>query len=115
MNNLTAGDIVRVDLGVPAGSEAGFVRPAVVVSAAAFLKPNLRTVLVVPCTTRRRGAPSHVELVPDAANRLASSTWAQVEHLRSVGRVRCLDIVGNVGAVALEQVREIVALLLDIR
>ena len=115
MNDLAPGDVVTVDLGVPLGSEAGFLRPAVVVSAAAYLRPNLRTVFVVPCTTRRRNAPSHVELVPDGSNWLREPSWAQVEHLRSVGRVRCTSRLGNVGPVALEQIREVIALLVDIR
>ena len=115
MIDLVAGDLVTVDFGVPQGSESGFIRPAVVVSAAGYLRANLRTILVVPCTTRHRGAPSHVELIPDATNRLTSPTWAQVEHLRSISRSRCIERLGNVGPVALEQLREVVGLLTDIR
>ena len=111
---LHAGDLVAVDLGVPIGSEAGFVRPAVIVSAAGFLRPSLRTLIVVPCSTHQRGAPSHVALVPDPLNGLTAATWAQVEHIRSIGRTRCVDRVGNVGAVALAQMREIIALLVGL-
>ena len=111
---LMAGDIVTIDSGIPVSSEAGFVRPAVVVSAAGFLKPNLRTLFVVPCTTRRRGAPSHIELVPDSTNGLSLPSWAQVEHLRSISRARCVERLGTVGAVTLAQIREVIALLIDL-
>jgi mRNA interferase MazF len=106
---------VLIDLGVPLGSEAGFVRPAVVVSAEGSLRRNLAMVFVVPCTTTRRNVAAHVELIPDGSNGLTAPTWAQVEQLRSVGRTRCLQRLGNCGPVALEQIREIAALLIDIR
>lgn len=103
-----------MDLGRPAGSEGGFLRPGVVVSAAGFLRPSLRTLIVVLCTTRKRGAPSHVALTPDAANGLTVATWAQVERVRSIARARCIERRGNVGAVALTQIREIIALLVGL-
>ena len=108
-------DVVLVDLGIPMGSEAGFLRPAVVISSAGLLRRNLATVFVIPCTTRQRGVASHVELASDGANGLDRTTWAQCEHLRSVERGRCLELLGNVGVVAIEQMREIVALLIDVR
>jgi len=114
VNDLWAGDVVRVDLGVPMGSEAGFVRPAVVVSAAGLLRRNLATIFVVPCTATPRNITSHVELAPDDVNGLSTTSWAQVEQLRSMARVRCVERLGNVGVAALGQIREIAALLIDI-
>ena len=115
MNDLVAGDVVMVDLGLPMGSEAGYVRPAVVVSASGILRRDLATIFIVPCTTTRRRVASHVELAPDSLNGLDAPTWAQVEHLRSVARTRCVQRRGHIGVVALEQIREIAGLLLDIR
>lgn len=53
---LRAGDVVRVDFGVPRGSEAGFQRPAVIVTATEILQYQPRTLQVVPITgtTTRR-------------------------------------------------------------
>ncbi|MGD9793706.1 MAG: type II toxin-antitoxin system PemK/MazF family toxin [Acidimicrobiia bacterium] len=115
MNDLSAGDVVLVDLGSPIGSEAGFVRPAVVVSASGLLRRNLATIFVVPCTSTFRNVASHVELAPDEQNGLPLACWAQVEQLRSIARARCVERLGNVGVVALVQIREIAALLIDIR
>ncbi len=53
---MRAGDVVRVDFGVPRGSEAGFERAAVVVTASEILARDPRTLRVVPITgnTTRR-------------------------------------------------------------
>jgi mRNA interferase MazF len=39
---LTSGDVIRVDLGTPVGSEAGMVRPVVVVTAQRILEHSPR-------------------------------------------------------------------------
>ena len=77
-------DVVFVDLGMPMRSEAGFVRPAVVVSAAGLLRRNLATIFVVPCTTTFRNVASHTELLADEQNGLSTTCWAQVDQLRSI-------------------------------
>lgn len=48
--NMQLGDVVHVDFGVPAGSEPGFVRPAIVVTADPILQARPRTIQVVPVT-----------------------------------------------------------------
>ena len=45
---LTPGDVVELDLGMPAGSEAGLRRPAIVVTAARVLRGGPNVVQVVP-------------------------------------------------------------------
>ena len=47
---LTPGDVVALDLGMPAGSEAGLRRPAIVVTAARILRGGPNVVQVVPVT-----------------------------------------------------------------
>jgi mRNA interferase MazF len=47
---LTPGDVVELDLGRPAGSEAGLRRPAVVVAAARMFSGGPNVVQVVPLT-----------------------------------------------------------------
>ena len=44
---LTAGDVVELDLGIPEGSEAGLVRPAVVVTANRILQGGPNVVQVI--------------------------------------------------------------------
>jgi len=111
---LFAGDVVVVDLGVPIGSEAGFVRPAVVVSAAAWLDHGPSTAFVVPLTTTKRTYPSHVEISPDDINGLDQASYAQVEHLRSVAFSRLSEASGNVGPSTMSALRDVASLLLGL-
>lgn len=112
---LTSGDVIGLDLGVPAGREAGFGRPAVVVTAQRILDQDPSVIHVVPLTTTVRGSGSEVVLQPDDRNGLDQVSAAQCQHIRAVSTRRITQVGGNVGAAALAQVREILDLLLDIR
>ncbi len=105
------GDIIAVDFGQPVGSETGFKRPAVVITADGFLRYRPSTVLVVPVTTTERTFPSHVEITSDTANGLDETSWALVEQLRAVAVERCGPPLGNVGPVVAQQLLEIVAMM----
>lgn len=108
---MNAGDIVAVDFGTPIGSEAGFLRPSVVVTADAFLRFRPTAIFVVPLTSTRRGFPSHVEIVPDADNGLERTSWALVEQLRAVAVERCGTPSGNVGPTINPQLLDILAMI----
>jgi mRNA interferase MazF len=105
------GDIVQVDFGNPIGSEAGFVRPAVVTTADSFLRFRPSTVFVVPLTSTPRTFPSHVEIEPDELNALASTSCALVEQMRAVSGSRCSATAGNVGTVVGHQILDVLAMI----
>jgi mRNA interferase MazF len=105
------GDIVQVDFGNPVGSEAGFVRPAVVATADSFLRFRPSTVFVVPLTSTPRTFPSHVEIEPDESNGLEVVSCALVEQMRAVSRSRCSTSTGNVGAVVAHQILDVLAMI----
>jgi mRNA interferase MazF len=110
---MRAGDVVRVDFGIPAGSEPGFERPAVIVTADGVLAHHPRTIHVVPVTSNvGRALPTEV---------VVSAPWLPIEsaaqcHLCTVVSIERLngDESGNVGAAALAQLRSVLADLLDI-
>lgn len=108
------GDVVTVDLGTPVGSEAGLRRPGVVVTAAAILRGGPNVVQVVPLTRTLRTSSVEVPVHPDAQNGLADVSAAQCQHVRSVATERLVERRGHVGPVALSEIRETVALLLDL-
>jgi mRNA interferase MazF len=108
------GDVIEVDFGTPVGSEAGFLRPAVVCTADAFLRFRPTTVIVAPLTTTRRTFPSHIEVAPDTQNQLATTSYILVEQLRAVSAERCSPTNGNVGAVMAHQITEIIAMIIGI-
>lgn len=110
----TSGDVVDLDLGAPEGREAGFRHPAVVVTAQRILDVGPSVIQVVPLTTTLRGFHSEIVLEPDASNGLTAASAAQCQHVRSISTRRIQATRGNVGVAALAQVRETIALLLDL-
>lgn len=111
---LISGDIVDIDLGLPEGHEAGFTHSAVLVTAQRILDENPAVVHVVPLTSTLRGYESEVRVEPDPANGLTETSVVQCQHVRAVS-IRRIDVVrGNIGATHLTQVRETLAVLLDL-
>lgn len=108
---MNRGDVIDVDLGTPLGSEAGFIRPAVVLTADALLRVRPSTIVVVPLTSTPRIYPSHVTIAPDDRNGLAATSCAQVELVRSVAVQRCGPVRGNVGGVVVHQLLDILAMI----
>jgi mRNA interferase MazF len=110
----TSGDVVDLDLGAPEGREAGFRHPAVVVTAQRILDATPSVLHVVPLTTTLRSFHSEVVIEPDATNGLDARSAAQCQHIRAVSPARIIDVRGNVGASVLTQLRETLAVILDL-
>ena len=110
---LMPGDVVRLELGAPTGSEAGLQRPAVVITAGQILRGGPNVVQVVPLTTTLRNSGAEVTLDPDPGNGLREPSAAQCQHIRSVATTRIASHLGNVGPAALQQIKSTVAILID--
>ncbi len=110
----TSGDVVDLDLGVPEGREAGFVHPAVVVTAQRILDAGPSVVHVVPLTTTLRQFHSEVVIEPDGDNGLSEASAAQCQHLSAVSTRRIVATRGSIGAVTLLQLRETIGVILDL-
>ncbi len=108
------GDVQLADLGEPQGRETGFARPVVVVTAQAVLDQGPRVAQAVPLTSTLRGHRSEVPIEPDPDNGLAVVSAAQCQHIRAIDVERLAEPVGNVGPQVLNQMREILADLLDL-
>ena len=74
--------------------------------------PNV--IQVVPLSTTIRGFGSEVLVEPDGENNLTHVSAAQCQHVRAVSIERLDRVGGNVGPVALAQIRDVVGLILDI-
>lgn len=111
---LTPGDVVELDLGVPSGSEVGLCRPAIIVTARRILRGKPNVVQVVPLTRTIRESSTEVVIDPDEGNRLMAPSSAQCQHVRSVATTRIHGCTGSVGPVVLGEVRETLALLMDL-
>ena len=110
----TSGDVVDLDLGVPEGREAGFLHPAVLVTAQRILDATPSVVHVVPLTSTIRRFATEIVIDPDPTNRLPEASAAQCQHLRAVSPSRVTTTRGNVGPAVLAQLRDTIALLLDL-
>ena len=110
----TSGDVVDLDLGVPEGREAGFLHPAVLVTAQRILDATPSVVHVAPLTTTIRRFDSEIVIDPDTANGLQEASAAQCQHLRAVSPSRIAATRGNVGPAVVAHLRETIAVLLDL-
>ncbi|MCH7582599.1 MAG: type II toxin-antitoxin system PemK/MazF family toxin [Acidobacteria bacterium] len=110
---LTSGDIVELDLGASTGREAGF-RHAVLVTAQELLDQSPNVIQVVPLTSSIRGFGSEVVVDADTTNGLDQDSAAECHQIRAVSAGRVEAVRGNVGNEVLHQIRETIALILDI-
>lgn len=96
-----------VDLGNPAGSAPGYLRPVVVVQNDIFNWSRLNTVVVCALTTnlRRARQPGNVTLQRGEAN-LAQESVVNVTQLFTVDKG---DLGARVGTLSPQRVREIVS------
>ena len=110
----SSGDIVNLDLGRPEGREAGYLHPAVVVTAQRILDASPTLIQVVPLTSTLRGFHTEVVIEPDPANGLEQSSAAQCQHMRAVSPARVVGTRGTIGPLALSQIRETIAVIIDL-
>lgn len=89
-------------------------RPAVVVTAGRVLRGGPNVIQVVPLTTTVRHSGAEVVVIPDDDNGLEKVSSAQCQHVRSIATSRIEKRTGNVGPVVLGEIRETMALLLDL-
>ena len=90
------------------------VAPAVVVTAQRILDAPPTLIQVVPLTSTLRGFHTEVVIEPDPANGLGQSSAAQCQHVRAVSPARVAGTIGNVGPLALLQIRETIAVIIDL-
>ena len=110
----TSGDVVDLDLGVPEGREAGFLHPAVLVTAQRILDATPAVVHVVLLTSTIKRFATEIVIDPDLTNGLHEASAAQCQHLRAVSPGRIAATRGNVGPAVVAHLRETIALLLDL-
>ncbi len=106
------GEIWLVDFGVPVGHEQAGRRPAVIVSADPLNESRAGIVIVVPCTTTRRGLTSHVELDPVSSG-LDDITYAKCEDIKSISDERLIARLGDAPLDSLFEITRSLRFLLD--
>jgi mRNA interferase MazF len=107
------GEIWLVDFGEPVGTEQGGRRPAVVISADRLNESRAGVVIVIPCTTRYRALPSHVELDPRVSG-LDEVSYAKCEDIKSVSEHRMISRLGEAEAESIFAMTRVLRFLLDV-
>ena len=79
-----------------------------------ILNAGPSVVHVVPVTTTIRRFHSEIVIEPDEANGLIAHSAAQCQHLRAISTSRIVATRGNVGPAVLAQLRETIAVMLDL-
>jgi mRNA interferase MazF len=102
------GDIYLCDFGDPIGSEQGFNRPAVIISASEMSRFGLP--IVLPVTRTKLGYATHVEL--DEA--LPVTSYVQCEQIRIVSTERLLRQVGTVDGVDIIHIENVLRRILQL-
>jgi mRNA interferase MazF len=107
------GEIWIVDFGEPVGTERAGRRPSVVISADRLNESRAGVVIVIPCTTRYRGLPSHVELDPKYSG-LDEVSYSKCEDVKSVSGLRLISKLGEADDVAMFAMTQALRFLLDV-
>lgn len=109
MSGARRGEFWQVDLGVPVGHEAGFHRPALVVSDDRFNSHGLVT--VCPVGRARRDYPTRIEVEPGRSG-LPETSYVQVEQLWTISADRLARLSGSADVVVMSRVDQILRYLL---
>jgi mRNA interferase MazF len=102
------GDIYLCDFGDPIGSEQGFNRPAVIISASEMSRFGLP--IMLPITRTRLGYATHVEL----EKALPVTSYVQCEQIRVVSTERLIRQVGTVDGVDVIRIENVIRRILQL-
>ena len=86
------------------------MRPALVISSDDLNESGAGPVIVAPLTTAQRSCPSRVR-IPAGASGMRETSWAAVEHLRSLSVLRLREYRGSAGGQILDEVGRVVTCL----
>lgn len=107
------GEIWLVDLNPTRGHKQEGVRPALVVSVDLFNHGPAGLVVVLPLTTRAKGIPFHVEIVPPEGG-VKTKSFIKCEDVRSVAQERLSRRWGAISPATIAAVEDRLRILLDL-
>lgn len=95
--HIARGDIWLADLGQPVGSEAGFVRPVVIVQADQLNHSRLTSYVAIPLTTKQVRASARWNLLFSARSTgLDRDSIAETNLIVTVPESRMIDRLGSI-------------------
>lgn len=107
------GEIWLVNLEPVRGHEQGGQRPALVLSVDLFNQGPADLVVVLPITSKAKGIPFHVEMLPPEGG-VKVASYVKCEDIRSVARERLQRRWGAVSPATIESVEDRLRILLGL-
>ncbi len=99
--DLSQYQIVLVNLDPTIGSEIKKTRPCVIISPDEMNK-YLRTIVVVPMTTRSRKYPTRIEVKHDG-----KIGWIVIDQIRTIDKQRIIKVLGRLSKPEIKEVKSI--------
>ena len=99
------GDVWKVNLDPTKGREQAGSRPALIVSVDQLNKGPAELVVLVPLTTKFKGIPFHVEVMPPEGG-LKARSYVKCEDIRSVSKGCLMERWGSVSAGTMNEVEQ---------
>lgn len=107
------GEVWLVKLNPVRGHEQAGTRPALIVSVDPFNHGPAGMVVVIPLTTRDKGIPFHVKLIPPEGG-VKSTSFIKCEDVRSISKERLIQYLGKVRSEAMAAIEERLRILLGL-
>lgn len=108
------GEIYRVDLGEPTGSEPGYKHPHIVIQNDLFNSSNINTVVVCTLTSnlKRGQAPGNIILNMGEAN-LPKKNVVNISQIYTVNKSELTELIGKVSEKRMDEILEGLKLLTE--
>ncbi len=113
MINASRGEIWLVSLDPTQGREQAGTRPFLVISVDLFNHGAAELVVGIPVTSKAKGIPLHVEIVPPEGG-LALTSFAKCEDIRSISMSRMKKRLGKVSPQIIEKIEDKLKVLLGL-
>lgn len=113
MNQASRGEIWLVSLDPTKGREQAGMRPALIVSVDMFNRGAAEIVVAIPITSRAKGIPLHVEIVPPEGG-LTLTSYIKCEDVRSISTARLVRRLGIVAPQTIDLVEDRLRILLGL-
>ena len=111
MMNINRGDIWLIDFNPTIGREQAGIRPALILSVNEFNNGMASKVIALPLTSKNKGIPLDVELIPPDGG-INKISFIKCEDVRSLSRNRLIEKWDQVSESKLMEVENKVKLLL---
>lgn len=107
------GEIWLVNLNPTLGHEQSGKRPALIVSVDTFNHGPADLVIVIPITSKYKGIPLHVEIIPPDGG-VKKRSFVKCEDIRSISKERLLNRIGVVSTDVMSEVEERLKILIGL-